>query len=272
MYTPNGEFYLQILVNDRLLQEYPYQEETFIEGIIGRNFTLRLGKSQHYRRGLAVVSLDGLSIMDGKPAKSDGRGYIIENGENYIDIPGWRLNDRETAAFYFASLPEAYASQMGKPTNIGVIGAKFFYEKQPTTTYYPDTVISPYPPTPYGTPPPPPPASAPSAPLPAMPSQAPYAPGAVPIQSPASAPPPSPSQAPSAPGVGAGFGKRQAHSVHTVKFESDQATAQILMLRYDTAENLEARGIVLPGRGDRVMQADPFPGDSGCTPPQGWRG
>src|SRR5690242_1413855 len=129
MFTDDRQFDLQVLVNGRPLQEYAYQGEWFVEGMIGRNFTLRLGKVQLYRRAVAVISVDGLSIMDGKPAKADGSGYIIESGDRYIEIPGWRLNDKEVAAFFFSSLPEAYASQMGKPTNIGVIGAKFFYEQ-----------------------------------------------------------------------------------------------------------------------------------------------
>jgi hypothetical protein len=73
--------------------------------------------------------------------------------------------------------------------------------------------------------------------------------------------------------VGTGFGKRKDHRVTTVSFERDQATHQVLALRYDTAENLRARGIVLLGDRDRVMKADPFPADGpGCTPPPDWRG
>jgi hypothetical protein len=75
------------------------------------------------------MSVDGLSIMDGKSAKANGRGYVLELGEQSFDIPGWRLNDEEVAAFVFAAVPDAYASQMGKPTNMGVIGATFFYER-----------------------------------------------------------------------------------------------------------------------------------------------
>lgn len=244
MLTENRQFGLQILVDGQPLQEYAYQGETFIEGMIGRNFTLRVSKTLLYRRALAVISVDGLSIMDGKPAKADGRGYIQDVGKEAIEIPGWRLNDKEVAAFFFSSLPEAYASQMGKPTNIGVIGVKFFYEKLP------EQPITPLPP-------------------PAAPQMV---PPPVPMPSPYSSIPMQRERVPLTPGVGTGFGNRQEHSVHTVSFERDLATVQTLVLRYDTAENLEARGIVLHGKGDRVLQADPFPGDTGCTPPPGWKG
>ena len=262
MFTPNGQFTLQVLVDDLPLQEYPYQTERFIEGMIGRQFQLRIGKAQLSRRVVAVISVDGLSIMDGKPAKADGSGYIIEAGNESLDIPGWRLNDQEVAAFIFASLPEAYAAQMGKPANIGVIGAKFFYEQLPKQPQEPLSVSASFPAAP-----PPQGASGWGSPVP-VPAQAPFAPGAAPGSR--SRSPSTP--APSAPGVGTGFGNRLSHSVSIVPFERDQATAQTLVLRYDTAANLEARGIVLAGRKDRVLQADPFPGDSGCTPPPGWTG
>jgi hypothetical protein len=129
VFTPNRQFRLQVLVDDLPLHEYPYQAEWFIEGMIGRNFRLRIGKTQRSRRVVTVMSVDGLSIMDGKPAKADRSGYILEAGDESLDIPGWRLNEKEVAAFVFSSMPEAYASQMGKPTNIGVIGATFFYEQ-----------------------------------------------------------------------------------------------------------------------------------------------
>jgi hypothetical protein len=245
MLTENRQFDLQVLVDGRPLEEYSYQGEIFIEGIIGSNFTLRIGKTLPYRRALAVISVDGLSIMDGKLAKADGGGYVIDSSKDHIEIPGWRLNDKEVASFFFSSLPEAYAAQMGKPTNIGVIGAKFFYEKLPEE---------------YG-------ARLPPPMLPPQPAWegAPRSPAAVPGA------PPAQNRVPLAPGVGTGFGSRQTHNIQTVSFERDHTTMQTLVLRYDTAENLEARGIILHERGDRVMKADPFPGDSNCTPPPGWK-
>jgi hypothetical protein len=245
MFTQNGQFFLQILVNDLPLQEYPYQAERFVEVLLGRNFRLRIGKKQLFQRAVAVMSVDGLSIMDGKSAKANGRGYVLELGEQSFDIPGWRLNDEEVAAFVFAAVPDAYASQMGKPTNIGVIGATFFYERAPEQS-----------------------ASLQGFGSPALPPAVPFAQGG----SASYGASPQPGLAPSAPGVGTGFGDRLSHRVSTVHFERDQTTMQTVILRYDTRTNLETRGIVLDGQRDRVLKADPFPGDSGCTPPQGWSG
>ncbi|MBO0780125.1 MAG: hypothetical protein J2P37_14975, partial [Ktedonobacteraceae bacterium] len=92
---------------------------------------------------------------------------------------------------------------------------------------------------------------------------------------PGSAPPPAaPSAVPRSPGVGTGFGRRMDHRVTNVSFQRDESTRQLLVLRYDTAANLEARGITLLRTSeDRVMQANPFPGnDNGCPPPPGWSG
>jgi hypothetical protein len=66
--------------------------------------------------------------MSGQRASRTDSAYIVE-AHSYVDVPGWRLNDRDVAHFFFGSLPEAYASQMGKPENIGVIGAAIYYER-----------------------------------------------------------------------------------------------------------------------------------------------
>ncbi|MBO0792867.1 MAG: hypothetical protein J2P36_18235, partial [Ktedonobacteraceae bacterium] len=70
VFTSDGNFYLEVLVDDRSLFAYAHNGEWFIEGTIGRSFTLRVGKRDYGRRALAVISIDGLSIHDGKPAHS----------------------------------------------------------------------------------------------------------------------------------------------------------------------------------------------------------
>lgn len=280
MFTQDGQISLQVLVNDLPLQEYPYQGERFIEGLIGRNFKLRIGKTQLDRRVEAVLSVDGLSIKTGELAKKSVRGYVLGSGEASMDIPGWRLSDEEVAAFIFASLPEAYASRMGKPANIGVIGATFFFELLPKQAAEPKQMLY-EPPASQGSSSPAFPAfSAPMVSSPAMippPSPPRRARGfslgrSAPAASPQETPKTGSSPSPAAPGVGTGFGSRQAYHVVTVQFERDLTTEQTLVLRYDTRANLEARGIRLGGEYDRVLKADPFPGDSGCTQPPGWSG
>src|SRR5687767_15607079 len=58
------------------------------------------------RRGedvLAVVSVDGLNVMDGKTASPSQGGYVLSPWER-LDIRGWRKSMDEIASFYFTSL------------------------------------------------------------------------------------------------------------------------------------------------------------------------
>lgn len=270
MFTQDGQISLQVLVNDLPLQEYSYQGERFIEGLIGHNFKLRIAKTQLDRRVEAVLSVDGLSVKTGELAKKSVRGYVLGSGESSMDIPGWRLSDEEVAAFIFASLPEAYASRMGKPANIGVIGATFFFELLPKQAAEPKQIYS-EPPAPQESAMPAFPAfSAPMVPPP--PAAYRRSPGFSSGRSDRATPAQEAPSTTTRSGVGTGFGSRQAFRVVTVQFERDLTTEQTLVLRYDTRANLEARGIRLDEGYDRVLKADPFPGDSGCTPPPGWSG
>lgn len=118
---------VEVLVHGRSVQEYLHRGQTFIEGRRGSEYVVRVRNNTN-RRALAVVSVDGLSVMNGQEATRKDNGYVI-NAQGFVDIPGWRLDDKEVAHFVFGDLPEAYASKMGKPRNIGVIGVSVFHEK-----------------------------------------------------------------------------------------------------------------------------------------------
>jgi hypothetical protein len=79
-------------------------------------------------RKLAVVSIDGLSVIDGQPASRDGTGYVLGPYELLV-IPGWRRSDREVAAFTFGHNDGSYSEQMGHgKRNTGVVGVVVYDE------------------------------------------------------------------------------------------------------------------------------------------------
>lgn len=70
----------------------------------------------------AVVSVDGLDVVDGRAASTSKRGYIIQPGKT-MEIKGFRRNSSQVAAFEFASVSDSYAQQRhGNTRNVGVIG------------------------------------------------------------------------------------------------------------------------------------------------------
>lgn len=91
-------------------------------------YAIRLYNNSSKRR-FAVVSVDGLSVMDGKPAKRDGNGYVLRPYET-LTIPGWRRSASEVAAFEFTANEGSYSEAMGHGTrNTGVIGVVVYDEK-----------------------------------------------------------------------------------------------------------------------------------------------
>lgn len=120
---------------DITAREYisPHNRQNYIEGREGSNFTLRLHNKNNFRV-LAIPSVDGLSVLDGKPAGEGSPGYVLGAGET-LDIPGWKVDSGTAAKFFFAGLKsngadESYVAQTGGDTlNKGLIGLKVFKER-----------------------------------------------------------------------------------------------------------------------------------------------
>jgi hypothetical protein len=87
---------------------------------LGAEYAIRV-HNHGPRRITAIVSVDGLSVINGQPASEEHPGYIVDPYSSIV-IKGWR-RDRETvAAFSFEERDKSYASRMGHPENVGVIG------------------------------------------------------------------------------------------------------------------------------------------------------
>ncbi len=128
MYNTARTYSARILVNGRPITEYGHEGDTYVEGREGSQYEIEF-QNHTYQRVLAVVSVDGLSVMDGKRATADSRGYIVEP-QKTVRIPGWRLDAEQVAAFKFGSVKGSYNAQSGgDTTNIGVIGVRVYAEK-----------------------------------------------------------------------------------------------------------------------------------------------
>ncbi len=86
-------------------------------------------RNQHGGDLLAVISVDGVNVLNGETASTRQGGYIVSPWGR-IDIRGWRKSLAETAAFYFTSLGDSYAARTDRPQNVGVIGVALFERKR----------------------------------------------------------------------------------------------------------------------------------------------
>ena len=263
-------FELDVYVHGSKAKQYFNEGKFFVEGKEGSTFDVRATNNTG-RRVLAVITVDGLSVMDGKDGSFDSNGYIISAWQS-IRIPGWRLNNKAVAAFEFTKSGLSYASSKGKGSNGGVIGCAFYYEKLPiiypeftvTTTSYPIKTnwqkynsswysdnTGAYPKIHH-----------------AFMAQSPFV-NQVALRSMDLTKPPVKINT-----LGTGFGSEVDHKVTKESFDREPGVpSEILTVYYDSREGLELRGIDTRSSLS-ISSPSPFPKenlDEYCQPPVGWK-
>lgn len=126
-----GAGHLEIGLRDeggRFLSGFVAGGDNFVTGVAGHRYTIVI-KNHSPGRIEAVVSVDGLDVIDGKPASLSKRGYLIDAFGD-LEIEGFRTSTEEVAAFRFGSVANSYAEKKhGDSRNVGVIGVALFHER-----------------------------------------------------------------------------------------------------------------------------------------------
>ena len=119
---------LEVVADGRTMSTVQHGGRTYLPvSRWGQEYTLRI-TNHGSRRIAAVVSVDGLSVISGKPASEGDAGYVVD-AYSSLDIKGWRRNLDRVAAFSFEERHNSYASRTGRPENVGVIGLVAFEEQ-----------------------------------------------------------------------------------------------------------------------------------------------
>src|SRR3989344_306941 len=235
----NQSYELQVLVHGKPVTVYPHEDKSFIWGETGTEFALKVWNNIGRRVG-AVITVDGLSVMNGNPGSYDIGGYAVPPC-SAVEIPGWRLDQKKIAQFFFAQFEKSYAALMGMPQNVGVIGCAIFNEAPRVSVLHPTTDLFRY-----------------LAP-PALHS---YGDSGLGLTRGGGS------------GIGTGFGQERGHAVTTVEFiRADVAKPDMLLaIHYGTKTQLALWRVPLK-QPLQVAGANPFPGEAvGCPPPPHWRG
>jgi hypothetical protein len=227
----------------------------YVLGQMGQRYQVRI-VNPTASRVEAVVSVDGLDAVDGRPANLNKRGYIVP-AYGDVTIDGFRTSLDTVAAFRFSSVRDSYAARTHHARNVGVVGVAFFGERPPPVVHYE--------PPPLGRAAPTPPAE--------------DAEQAPPSPSPATAPSKSAGGAASAsrPGLGTQFGEtRESRVVETSFVRASPSPMTLSELRYDDRDGLLSRGIAIdpPVRDPRDAEnelrdtAQAFPQSRFAQPPR----
>jgi hypothetical protein len=128
---PIGVGHVEIGLRDqdgRFLTGFTAGGNNYITGIGGDRYTIFI-RNHSPGRVEAVVSVDGLDVIDGKDASFTKRGYLLDPFGD-LEIEGWRTSTTEVAAFRFGSVRDSYANRKnGDTRNVGVVGVALFHER-----------------------------------------------------------------------------------------------------------------------------------------------
>lgn len=242
---------VRILVRGMPVTEFQHQNQIFVEGRPGSEFEIQ-AINKTGQRSLVVISVDGLSIMDGKPASEDSSGYLVP-AYGQVRIPGWMLDTNQVAKFTFGSRKDSYAQQgVGDATNCGVIGVMMFAEKvrSPRRGLNYSNIGGSY----------------------ADLASANTLMGGATLDLENTIAQDAVNSSTSINNLGTEFGQQAEFKTNEVDFIRGKHVSTAVIY-YDDSRGLKARGIVLerPSRQRYQTTPNPFPA-SGCKPPKGWTG
>ena len=113
--------------NGEVAPTYAQKDRFYVQGNANERYVIRV-TNPTANRVEAVISVDGLDVVDGESGDLRKRGYVIQPyGE--VRIEGFRTSQADVATFRFSAVSESYAGKKGKARNVGVIAAAIFEEE-----------------------------------------------------------------------------------------------------------------------------------------------
>ena len=128
IYAGDGALSVALVDEDgRTLPGFTASGRTLIMGEDGARYRIVVRNASAARFEI-VASVDGLDVIDGKPADPNRRGYLVDP-HGVLTIDGFRTSDDAVAAFRFGRVAESYAAQTSGDRNVGVVGMAIFSER-----------------------------------------------------------------------------------------------------------------------------------------------
>jgi hypothetical protein len=127
----NG-FTVDVLVDGRPMTEYAARGRRYVEALENAEYEVRVHNPTGSRVAVAL-SVDGLNSIDARHTSAwDAHKWVI-GPYGTIHVRGWQMSGESARRFYFTTERDSYAAKLGQASNVGLITAVFFRERQPVT-------------------------------------------------------------------------------------------------------------------------------------------
>ena len=124
--------------NGETLPTFALKDRFYVQGNANERYIIRITNPTP-NRVEAVVSVDGLDVVDGESGDLRKRGYVVPPyGETRIE--GFRTSSADVATFRFSAVSDSYAGKKGKARNVGVIAVALFEEEAAQQIIVPEIV------------------------------------------------------------------------------------------------------------------------------------
>lgn len=121
---------MEILLDGVPLTQYAARGTHYIEAVEGRDYAIRLSNNSA-RRVAVALSVDGLNTIDAKTTTAGEASKWVLAPWQTVVIDGWQVSSSHARRFFFTTEERSYGAWLGTTTNLGVIEAAVFRERQP---------------------------------------------------------------------------------------------------------------------------------------------
>lgn len=125
-----GSYTLEVLVDGVPIEEFAARGTTYVEALAGREYSIRLTNTTA-RRIAVALAVDGLNTIDAKTTTSGDASKWILGPYDSITVDGWQTGQATARRFFFTSEEQSYGAWLGKTSNLGIISAAVFRERNP---------------------------------------------------------------------------------------------------------------------------------------------
>lgn len=129
-------FDVDVLVGGVPLEEYAARGRRYVEALEGAEYELRIRNPLGVRVAVAL-SVDGLNTIDARRTSAMNASKWVIQPYGTISIRGWQMSSERARRFYFTNEKDSYGAKLGQTSNLGVITAVFFRERQPVVVVPP---------------------------------------------------------------------------------------------------------------------------------------